>query len=204
MRVLGLAFPAILLIPVLILDSEVIVLSFFSAETSSTVFIITSVTGIIIAFFAYRSIYLIRTQLKRQNDILREQLDGLSAYVKTPAPQHEYELLPSDGYSLEWLIQLHEIVERRLGEFDLKAEDIAHDLNMSRTQFFRLIKKDIGITPSEYLEKARFQHALHLLESGKASSVKAAAYGAGFRQVKYFSKLFKQRFGKLPSDCLVK
>ncbi|MBK7338341.1 MAG: AraC family transcriptional regulator [Saprospirales bacterium] len=124
--------------------------------------------------------------------------------MKTPAPQHEDELLPSDAYSLEWLIQLHEIVERRLGEFDLKAEDIAHDLNMSRTQFFRQIKKDIGVTPSEYLEKARFEHGLHLLESGKASSVKAAAYGAGFRQVKYFSKLFKQRFGKLPSDCLVK
>ncbi|MBK6622512.1 MAG: helix-turn-helix transcriptional regulator [Saprospirales bacterium] len=87
--------------------------------------------------------------------------------------------------------------QRRLGEFDLKAEDIAHDLNMSRTQFFRQIKKDIGVTPSEYLEKARFEHGLHLLESGKASSVKAAAYGAGFRQVKYFSKLFKQRFGKL-------
>jgi AraC-like DNA-binding protein len=103
---------------------------------------------------------------------------------------------------VEWAMSLQAVVERRLGEFDLKAEDIARDLGMSRTHFFRQIKKTLGVPPSQYLEEARFQRARQLLESGQVDSVKAAAYEVGFKQVKYFSKLFKERFGVGPSEIL--
>ena len=108
---------------------------------------------------------------------------------------------PSAG-SPGWHQQLREIVERRLGEFDLKAEDVAAELGMSRTQFFRQMKSELDTTPSQYLEKARFQRAMQLLQTGKAESVKALAFEVGFRQVGYFSRRFKAHFGKSPSEFL--
>ncbi len=111
---------------------------------------------------------------------------------------------PQEPHNKEWMQQLQEVVERRLGDFDLKAEDIAQELSMSRTQFFRRIKKETGLTPAQYLEDARFRQAIVLLESGAVESVKALAFEVGFKHVKYFSRLFKERFGKSPSELLGK
>jgi AraC-like DNA-binding protein len=86
--------------------------------------------------------------------------------------------------------------------FDLKAEDIARDLGMSRTHFFRQVKQETGKTPSQFLQDARFERARHLLETGGVDSVKAAALSVGFRNGKYFSRVFRERYGKWPSECL--
>jgi AraC-like DNA-binding protein len=111
---------------------------------------------------------------------------------------------PSHVSSNDWLARLQEVVERRIHEFDLKAEDIARDLCMSRTQFFRQMRKDLGQTPSEFVEAVRFQRAKELLSSGEAESVKSTAFDVGFRHVKYFSRLFKERYGNPPSAFLVR
>lgn len=133
-----------------------------------------------------------------------ELLAGVATLMARSRVREQETGAPALASSDDWLLHLQEIVGRRLHEFDLKAEDIAQELSMSRTQFFRQIKKDTGLTPAQYLEEARFQRARRLLESGEAESVKAVAFDVGFKQVKYFSKIFKERFGKSPSEFLEK
>ena len=99
-----------------------------------------------------------------------------------------------------WLEDFEKLVEKRLGDFNLTAEMLADALAMSRASFFRQLKRLTGLTPAQYLDEARFQTARRLLESREISSVKAAAYAVGFRQVKHFSQNYKKRFGKLPSE----
>ena len=48
----------------------------------------------------------------------------------------------------------------------------------------------------------RLTHARTLLENRRVSTVKEAALSVGFKDVRYFSELFKKRFGKLPSAYL--
>ncbi len=60
----------------------------------------------------------------------------------------------------------------------------------------------IGLTPLQYLQEIRFNHARQLLEQRKVSSVKAAAAAIGIQRTEYFSALFKERFGKSPSEYL--
>ena len=62
----------------------------------------------------------------------------------------------------------------------------------------RKIKKFTGLTPNKYIRTIRLQQAKTLLEHGM--SVKKTAYEVGFLKVGYFSKLFKEEFGKLPSE----
>ncbi|MCB0644066.1 MAG: response regulator, partial [Phaeodactylibacter sp.] len=101
-----------------------------------------------------------------------------------------------------WLAGLEQVIQEKLGDFNLTAETLASTLAMSRAQFFREVKRLTGLTPSQYLQEARFQKARALLEHRDVASVKAAAYEVGFKQVKHFSQQFKKRFGRLPSDYL--
>jgi AraC-like DNA-binding protein len=109
---------------------------------------------------------------------------------------------PESLSSGDWIPRLQEVVDNRLHEFDLKAEDIAHDLGLSRTQFFRLMRNKLGLTPYQFLDDARFERAMYLLQSGQTDSVKATSYEVGFQSVKYFSRLFRERFGRPPSEYL--
>lgn len=101
---------------------------------------------------------------------------------------------------LAWLEQFEKVVERRLPHYELTAELLAGDMAMSRSTLFRQLKRLTGLTPMQYIDEARFQKARLLLETRAVSSVKAAAYAVGFKQVKHFSLNYKKRFGKLPSE----
>ena len=102
---------------------------------------------------------------------------------------------------LVWLEQFEQVVERRIPYYDLTADLLAGDMTMSRSTLFRQLKRLTGLTPMEYVDEARFQKARLLLETRAVSSVKAAAYAIGLKQVKHFSLNYKKRFGKSPSEA---
>jgi len=118
----------------------------------------------------------------------------------TSQPIHQSTNQPVTREEQTWLEDFEKQVEKRLDDFNLTAETLADALAMSRASFFRQLKRLTGLTPAQYLDEARFQKARRLLESREVSSVKAAAYSVGFRQVKHFSQNYKKRFGKLPSE----
>ena len=80
------------------------------------------------------------------------------------------------------------------------AELLADQMAMSRSSLFRQLKRLTGLSPLQYVDEARFQKARMLLETRAVSSVKAAAYAVGLKQVKNFSQNYTKRFGKQPSE----
>jgi len=62
----------------------------------------------------------------------------------------------------------------------------------------RLFRKKMGRPPRQYLIYRRLQKSKDLLT--RDSSVKEAAYGAGFRDELYFSRLFRKHEGCTPSE----
>lgn len=144
--------------------------------------------------------------LARVDNLLRNYQARLTHFLEHHALEASGETsLPKmlvNEQEQEWLKKLEDVVEQHLGNFDLTVEMLASAMTMSRTQFFREVKRMTGLTPSQYLQEARFQKARLLLETHKVDSVKAAAYGVGFKQVKHFSRQFRKRFGHLPSAYL--
>ena len=102
----------------------------------------------------------------------------------------------------DWLQRLEQHTQEQLSQFDLTADQLADSMSVSRSTLFREVKRLTGLTPAQYLTEARLQHARYLLENRRVASVKEVAQRVGLRQVKHFSLTFKNRFGKLPSDCL--
>jgi AraC-like DNA-binding protein len=62
------------------------------------------------------------------------------------------------------------------------------------------MKRELDMTPKAYLMEQRMLRAEHLLRTNNKLNVSEVAYKCGFSEPKYFSRCFKKRFGKTPSD----
>jgi len=69
---------------------------------------------------------------------------------------------------------------------------------VSRSTLYRRLKKQVGATPSQFIQQVRVEHGARLLreEEGTISEV---AYAVGFESLSYFSQQFREHLGQSPS-----
>lgn len=72
---------------------------------------------------------------------------------------------------------------------------------LSRRRFNTLFHVHYGVTPNEYLTSARIANAERLLSTGSIS-VSSVAEMSGFRDIYYFSKVFKAKSGLSPTEYM--
>ena len=101
----------------------------------------------------------------------------------------------------QFLEDLYNFLENNLQSDDLKAKNIAKQMNMSHSAMYKKIKSLTGLTYKELVRDYRLSIAKQLIEE-LGYSVSEACYKVGYSDRKYFSKLFKQKFGKNPSEFL--
>ena len=78
------------------------------------------------------------------------------------------------------------------------VEDLLGELSMSRTHFYRIFKKQVGLTPYQYHLKLQIQRARRMLGDSDMP-VKQIARALHFQSAYHFSKLFKNKTGVWPS-----
>ena len=94
---------------------------------------------------------------------------------------------------------MKEAILNQLSDEQLSVESLAEEIGMSRVQLYRKVSALTGMSVNEMIRKLRLQKAAQLLgqEWGPVSQV---AYEVGFSNLSYFSKVFKEEFGTLPSE----
>lgn len=112
----------------------------------------------------------------------------LREHASTTISSREYEGRKRELERLEPVIN-H--IERNYRE-NLSAEELSRIANLSRFHFSRLFKKLTGKTVTDYVNSHRMNVAASLL-SETGMSVTEVALAAGFSDVNYFSRLFKQQ-----------
>ena len=100
----------------------------------------------------------------------------------------------------QWVAQLESVVEESLKHPNFTVEWLCQHLAISRRQLYRKIKALTGQTPKKFIQEKRLQRANELLRSNPKAKVREIAFAVGMKDVEYFSKQFRQRFGHLPSD----
>ncbi len=103
------------------------------------------------------------------------------------------------GDDLRFVKAFLSFLEENLDNGDIGSEDMASALNISRSVLFDRCRTLLGKAPAEYLRDLRFEKAVQMLREG-GHSISQIAYQTGFNDSHYFSKAFKQRFGKTPSE----
>ena len=99
-----------------------------------------------------------------------------------------------------FIARFKEVVQQRLSDSDLSVEDISASLHLSRVQLYRKVKALTGCTPVDLLRKARLSEAYRLLLDSDLS-VSEIAYKVGFTSPSYFTKCFKDEYGKVPGEA---
>lgn len=83
----------------------------------------------------------------------------------------------------------------------LNVEALANLFNISRSQVYRKIKALTGKTAVEFIRTIRLKQALKLMET-KKYTLAEIAYQTGFTSPSYFTRSFKEQYGKAPSEYL--
>lgn len=102
----------------------------------------------------------------------------------------------------QWLEKVEKIAFRQAGNSDFNPEELAGELAISSRQLLRKLKQLTGMTIADYLREIRLQKARQMLERKACSTVAEACYAVGLSSPKHFTRIFRQRFGKNPSDYL--
>jgi AraC-like DNA-binding protein len=76
------------------------------------------------------------------------------------------------------------------------------ELNISRANLHRKLKSITGLATSEFIQDFRLRRAAQLIDK-KADTISQIAYQVGFNDQSYFTKCFKKKFGKTPSDYML-
>ncbi|MDQ1352407.1 MAG: hypothetical protein QG657_2713, partial [Acidobacteriota bacterium] len=99
----------------------------------------------------------------------------------------------------EFLDDLQQVIEKNLANPDLNVEDLSKRLYMSRTTLYRKILALTGEPPTDFIRTCRLKKAALLLKSN-FGSITEVAFEVGFNSRAYFTKCFKEKFHRLPSD----
>jgi transcriptional regulator GlxA family with amidase domain len=81
----------------------------------------------------------------------------------------------------------------------LSVEQLAEVAGMSTRSFARQFVKEMGVTPAEFVQRARVDAARNLLE-GSELALKTIAYRCGFGSAARMRLVFGQRFGVTPNQ----
>lgn len=122
-----------------------------------------------------------------------------SQQAEPSAEKSDAILSPAD---LSWLEELEAQVRKYTGKTDLTLAALSYEMAISERQLFRRIKSITGLTPNKYIRAIRLQIAREAIESGKYRTIAEVSYAAGFDTPAYFSKLFKEHYGRDVNELL--
>lgn len=97
--------------------------------------------------------------------------------------------------------KLKTLIDEKMGDSELRVEDLGAELGLGRVQLYRKTKSLTGYAPNELLRIARLRKAASLLASSE-KTVAEITYEVGFSSPSYFTKCYKDYFGESPSEFL--
>ena len=95
--------------------------------------------------------------------------------------------------------RLIHIVEEHLCDSNFSVNTFANLMHMSRTQLYRKLKKNTGLSTSEFIREQRI-HLAQLILTSSSLPISQVSLIVGFKDPSYFSQCFKNITGILPSQ----
>lgn len=81
---------------------------------------------------------------------------------------------------------------------EMSLEYTVKNLGLNRTKINNLLKEELGLTFTAYLNKLRLAEASKLISNRENRNISEIAFSVGFNNISYFNRLFKNEFGCTP------
>ncbi len=98
-----------------------------------------------------------------------------------------------------WLKNVNKTILLNLDNSNLLVSDLAKSAFMSERQFYREIKKAMGLTPNQYIQQVKMGKAKEWITNRKYASLKKLSQALGYARTDYFSKVYEKHFNEFPN-----
>lgn len=132
----------------------------------------------------------------RVENLLRNQASRYTAHL----PETESVVISEEDQA--WLSDFEAYVQEHLADAHLSVPALAEVFSMSESTLRRQIKRLTGLAPKQYLKEVRLEKAYTLIVKRSHNSIAQVAYATGYTDTKSFSRAFKKKYRKPPSDVL--
>lgn len=123
--------------------------------------------------------------------------DWLDAYAEAMVQQG---LEPSRQYlNDERVIKAVQVLDSLPLDTSLDVPWLAREVGLSASQLDRLYTRQFNLTPHQYFERRKLNHAIELMHITHLT-IKQIAYELGFQSLSYFSSWFRQKVGASPRN----
>ena len=128
------------------------------------------------------------------------QKEKLKAYYRKD--QHaEVKELAHSSRDKQFMEDLLALIESNLSKPEMDIEFVCSEIGMSRTKLYNKIKGITGQPIGDFIRTIRLRKAAALMAEGELSLLDIM-YSVGIQTQSYFSKAFKQEFGKTPTQYI--
>ena len=144
---------------------------------------------------------LLGQRTKLQN-LYRDSLMGSGSILPNDNEEvtEEQEQLPDmSPNDRRFMDKLVELMEKNMDNGDLVVDDLVREVAVSRSVFFKKLKTITGLAPIEFIKEMRINRAVQLIETGEFNMTQIS-YMVGINDPRYFSKCFKAKIGKTPTE----
>jgi DNA-binding response OmpR family regulator len=137
-------------------------------------------------------------------DILKSRIEYLLNLRKKFIKQYQKSLrIESNQESItsldeKLLNSILDLINTNVSNIDFSVNILSQQLGISRVHLYKKTMSLTGKTPIELIRMVRLKRASELLLTGEYN-VSEISYVVGFGDPRYFSKMFKNEFGVLPS-----
>jgi AraC-like DNA-binding protein len=99
----------------------------------------------------------------------------------------------------KFLNELMESLEKVWNKTDLTIDEFAREIGVSKSQLARKLKPLVALTPNDFIKEYKLRKAISLIDDGQLNMAEISME-VGFSNPSYFTKCFRRRFGKAPSE----
>ena len=93
------------------------------------------------------------------------------------------------------------LIENNLSKPEMDIDFVCSEIGMSRTKLYNKIKSITGQPIGDFIRTIRLRKAAAMITQGELSMIDIM-YSVGIQTQSYFSKAFKQEFGKTPTQYI--
>ena len=101
----------------------------------------------------------------------------------------------------EFIDNVHRVIRQNISNTEFNIDTIAQEMGMSRSAFYKKVKHQTGFAPVDLIKEFRLSYAAELLQT-TTNSITEVAWKSGFRDVSYFGKCFRKRYGLSPREYI--
>jgi AraC-like DNA-binding protein len=123
---------------------------------------------------------------------------NVDTQLKTDLPLVAYRQLTLEPYRDKEKAAVLKFIATSYTNPELDLEGVVAATGTNRTKVNEVLKSELGMTFTSYLNKLRLTEAARLLTEKSDTTVADIAFSVGYANVSYFNKLFKEEYGCTP------